>query len=240
MIRSMKGKNMKRITALIFAASIAGTLIVGCSNKSKTDESSSRAERVSTAPIDTAILGEWSSGTNGYIFSEDRTVSLPIDFTSSAHFNKDGSFSMESSTVDKKEIEYDGTSLKVSHLYEEAEGDEPLLLLDMKRTDAENINSYDGVYDLLGGTYLDMLAYNLAIDVQKINVIADVSGENLKFTVKDYCYFETIDNTLEMFSENMNYVKYIDDSVKYTYKIDGDTLTLTYEDGAKEVLTRVK
>ncbi|MDO4863441.1 MAG: hypothetical protein Q4A05_04645 [Ruminococcus sp.] len=229
---------MKRITAIFLAAAMAGTALVGCSHKPQTEESS--APRVSTAPIDEAILGEWSSGANGYIFSDDRTVSLPIDFTSSAHFNSDGSFSMESTKVGREEIEFDGTNLKVSHKYEEAEGDETLVLLDMKRTGAENKDSYDGEYELLGGTYRDMLAYNLAIDTDKIDVLAEVDGETFKFTVRDYCYFETNDGTLELFSENMNYVKYTDDSVKYTYTVDGDTLTLTYEDGAQEVLKKVK
>ena len=231
---------MKKMIALLMAAAIAGTAVSGCSNKPKTEESSSRTERISTEPIDTAILGEWSSGTNGYIFSEDRTVSLPIDFTSSAHFNNDGTFSMESTTVKKDEIEFDGINLKVSHNYEEAEDSQSLLLLDMIRIGEENKSNYDGEYKLLGGTYLDMLAYNLAIDAEKINVIAKVSGETLLFTVKDYCFFETKDNTLEMFSENMHYVKHVDDSVKYTYKIEGDTLTLTYEDGAQEILKKIK
>ena len=57
-----------------------------------------------------------------------------------------------------------------------------------------------------------------------------------------------------MFSENMNYVDETATSVKYSYKIDGDTLTLTYIDDStdtsasseasqeplQEVLTRVK
>ena len=227
---------MKRITASLLAAAMAGTLLVGCSRKPQTEESS--APRVSTTDIDEAILGEWSSGANGYIFSEDRTVSLPIDFTSSAHFNSDGTFSMEKTRVGKDEIEYDGTALKVSHKYEDAE--DTLLLLDMKRTDAANKDSYDGKYELLGGSYRDMLAYNLAIDTEKIKVEADVDGEALKFTVVDYCSFETNDGTLELFSENMNYKKHVDDSVKYTYKIDGDTLTLTYEDGTQEILKKVK
>jgi len=226
---------MKRITATLFAAAMGGTLLVGCSREPQTVESS---VRVSTTDIDSAILGEWSSGANGYIFSEDRTVSLPIDFTTSAHFNSDGTFSMETTKVGKDEIEYDGTSLKVSHKYEEAE--ETLLLLDMKRTDAANKDSYDGSYELLGGTYRDMLAYNLAIDSEKINVETEVDGENLKFTVVDYCSFETNNGVLELFSENMSYKKHTDDSVKYTYKIDGDTLTLTYEDGTQEILTKVK
>ena len=57
-----------------------------------------------------------------------------------------------------------------------------------------------------------------------------------------------------MFSENMNYVDETATSVKYSYKIDGDTLTLTYigdstdtsasseasQEPLQEVLTRVK
>ena len=233
---------MKRITALILAAAVAGTALVGCSDKK--DKESSREVRVSTTEIDTAILGEWSNGASGYIFSEDRTVSLPIDFTSSAHFNSDGSFSMESTKVGKEEIKFDGTQLTVSHHYDASEvdegGEQDILLLDMKRRGEADSSSYDGEYDLLNGSYRDMLAYNLAISTEKISVTAAVDGEKLKFTVNDYCSFETNDGTLELFSENMNYVKHTDDSVKYTYKIDGDTLTLTYEDGAQEVLKKVK
>ena len=151
---------------------------------------------------------------------------------------------MESTKVGKEEIKFDGTQLTVSHHYDASEvdegGEQDILLLDMKRRGEADSSSYDGEYDLLDGSYRDMLAYNLAISTEKISVTAAVDGEKLKFTVNDYCSFETNDGTLELFSENMNYVKHTDDSVKYTYKIDGDTLTLTYEDGAQEVLKKVK
>lgn len=230
---------MKRITSLILAAAMAAAFSVGCSDTS--DSRSIHEERVSTNPIDPEIIGEWSNGTNGYIFSDDRTVSLPVDFTSSAHFNSDGSFSMESTRVDKDEIDYDGNFLSVSHHYDEVEegGSQDILLLEMKHRDTGSKDSYDGEYDLLDGSYLDMLAYNLAIDKDKMNVIAFVDGENLRFTVEDYCSYETNDGVLELFSENMSYVNDAEDSVKYTYEIKGDTLTLIYEEGVQEVLQRV-
>lgn len=231
--------NMRKIFAMIVAAAMAGTALAGCTDEVQVEESSSRVERISSSPIDPAIIGEWSSGANGYIFKEDRLVSLPIDFSSSAHFNSDGSFSMETTTVEKDEIEFDGSSLRVSHSYGEAD-DSDILLLDMKRIGAADSSSYDGRYELLDGSYRDLLAYNLAIDTEKIKVEAVVDGESLCFTVVDYCYYETLGNSLELFSENMNYKKNTDNAVKYEYKIEGDTLTLTYEDGAQEILTRVE
>lgn len=232
--------NMKKMMSLLLAAVLAGAAFAGCAEQEYYEESMESMARVSSGKLDPDIIGEWSNGSTGYIFKEDRMVTLPMDFSSAVHFNKDGGFSMEKTTVSKDEIEYDGTNLKVSHHYEEAEEDPDILLLDMKRRDAANKDSYDGSYDLLGGSYLDMIAYNLAIDTEKIKVEAEVEGETLKFSVIDYCLYETNNGSLEMFSENMNYVDENAHGVKYTYVIDGDTLTLTYEDGTQEILTKVK
>jgi hypothetical protein len=231
---------MKKLIGILLAASLAGAAFAGCSEQEPQEERSMSMVRVSSGKIDPEIIGEWSNGSSGYIFKEDRMVTLPMDFSAAAHFNKDGSFSMETTTVSKDEIEYDGTALKVSHHYDEAPEDPDILLLDMKRKDAANKDSYDGTYELLGGSYRDMIAYNLAIDTDKINVEAVVEGESLRFSVIDYCSYETNGGNLELFSENMNYVDENAHGLKYTYVIEGDTLTLTYEDSEPEVLKRVK
>ena len=238
---------MKRFLAAVFAGAMALTALTGCEdifNPPVEEESSSRVERVSSSVIDPAIIGTWKNDVSGYIFGENRKVSLPMDFTASAHFNKDGSFTAEGVDISKDEVEFDGTNLKVAHDFggdeESSESEEDTVLLDMTRKGSADKSSFDGTYKLSGGSYLEMIADNLGIDYDKIDVEAEIDGENFRITVVDYCLYETLGDSLELFSENMQYVDENANALKYTYKIDGDTLTLTYATGETEVLTKAE
>lgn len=224
------------ITVCVFAA-----LAAGCSREPAVKEDPEKKVRVSSSPIDPEIIGTWENELCIYRFQEDRQVSLPMDFSQSAHFEPDGSFVMDETVVGTDEIEFDGAELTVRHVYEELEEDNELLLLNMKRKDGEtDKNSYDGVYDVLDGSYLDMISYNMGISKDRIKLEAEIDGDSLFFTVVDYCYYETLGDSLELFSEDMNYVDENANAVKYKYEIDGDSLTLTYEGEEPEHFTKVK
>ena len=244
---------MNKICGIAAAFVLAVTCCVSCSNAAPSEESSSRMSRISSAPIDTAILGTWSGDVTGYRFQEDRKVSLIMDFSDSVHFDKDGKPVSEGIEYADGDLSFDGKTIKLTHKYEEF--DEVLDIMTLERTGAEDKSTMDGEYNFVSGAYLKYIAEGLGTEAEKINVTADVEGEKLSITVVDYCNFETRNNdTLEMFSENMNYVDETATSVKYSYKIDGDTLTLTYIDDStdtsasseasqeplQEVLTRVK
>ncbi|MDE5936610.1 MAG: hypothetical protein K2G83_04305 [Ruminococcus sp.] len=65
----------------------------------------------------------------------------------------------------------------------------------------------------------------------------------MKVLLNDYCDYETNDNTLELFSEHMNYIDETATSVKYDYKIEDNSLTLNYigaEDNTTEVYKKAE
>lgn len=231
---------MKKI-AMALTVCVFAAMSAGCSREPAVKESSEKQVRISSSPIDPEIIGTWENEQSAYRFQEDRQVSLPMDFSWSAHFESDGSFIMDDIVVGTDEIEYDGTELTVRHVYEELEENNELLLLNMKRKDgAADKNSYDGVYDLLDGSFFEMFAYNFGMDKDKINIEAVIDGESFFITIVDYCYYETLGDSLELFSENMDYVDENASAVKYKYQIDGDTLTLTYGEEEPQTFTKVK
>ena len=231
---------MKKI-AMALTICIFAAMTAGCSREPAVQESSERQVRISSSPIDPEIIGTWENEQGAYRFQEDRQVSLPMDFSGTEHFESDGTFVMGTTVIGTDEIEYDGTELTVRHVYEELEENNELLLLDMKRKDgAADKNSYDGVYDLLDGSFLEMLAYNFGISRDKIKLEAEIDGDSFVITIVDYCYYETLGDSLEMFSEDMEYIDETANAVKYKYEIDGDTLTLTYEEEEPQTFTKVK
>ena len=243
---------MKKICGAVTALIIAVSCFVSCSSNSpSSEESSSGISRISSAPIEQEIIGTWEIDVNGYRFQEDRKVSLIMDFSGSIHFDKDKKPVTEGIEYADEDMSFDGKTLKISHKYEEF--DEVLDIMTLERTGAEDKSTLDGEYNFVSGAYLKYIAEGLGTEAEKINVTADIEGEKIWITVLDYCNYETRNNTLEMFSENMDYIDETATSVKYSYEIEGDTITLTYiEDAAngsassdaqeslKEVLTRVK
>lgn len=250
---------MKRIiSTLLVIAGITATF-VGCSDskessvsdissyiQNSTVQETTKAVRISTAPIDTDIIGKWWNGATGYIFGENRKVSLVMDFSNmDINFTSDGEFNKAGEIISKDDISYDGKSLMVQY---KSETDVDIIL-NMERNDAENPDSFDGSYTIYGGLLMEYVAANVGIsldDVKKgdeIEFLAEVDGESLILTVENFCDYETIDDSLEMFSKYMNYVDESADAVKYNYKIDGDVLTLTFfvEDSEySEVYERVE
>ncbi len=247
-------KSKKIITALLVTAGIASSF-AGCSeNKSSTSdtgnstsaessaeqstaEETTKAVRKSTAPIDEAIIGKWWNGTNGYIFGEDRKMSLVVDFSAmDINFTKDGEFNKGGDIISKDDITYDGKNLMVQYKTDT----DISIMVNMTRNDGENPDSIDGTYTMLDGILLQYFAQNVGInldDVKKdddLEFLAEIDGEKLILTLENYCEYETIGDSLEMFSKFFTYVDESADAVKYKYKIEGDTLTMTYEVDGEE------
>ncbi|MBQ8122852.1 MAG: hypothetical protein IJ170_06025 [Ruminococcus sp.] len=230
---------MKRFAAASVLLS-AALLLCGCSSgtAASSEESSSKAERVSSSPIDPKIIGEWTNGSNGFIFGEDRKVSLPMDVSSMFYF-KDGGLIMADDGKTCNKPEFDGQTLKVT--YEDENYDEPVSVLEMERHEKGSPSQFDGEYDLTGGVYFNVFLSNFSISEENADIDAIVEGETVRLVINDYCSYETLGGkSLEMFSPDMDYVDDTATAVKYTYKVDGDTLTLTYEDQEPQTYTRVK
>lgn len=224
-------------------------ILTGCT--SMTDNQSKKISRVSSSPIDPEILGKWENESNGYYFSENRKVSLIMDFSAMGnYFTPEGDFQMAGGLMKKgQNIMYDGENLNVIYDYfdETDNASYSQFLLCMKRTDEPNTESYDGSYTLLSGICFqiisDMIGMSIEDIINNVNVEAEIRGESFIITVNDYCDYETNGNTLELFSEYMNYIDETATSVKYDYKIEDNSLTLNYigtEENATEVYKKVE
>ena len=235
---------MKKIIAALLACTCIITGLCSCAAETAPEsESSSRMSRISTAPLDPAIIGSWYSEMSGYRFQEDRKVSLIMDMSDSVHFTKNGAFMQNVELVDG-DVKVDGDKISISHKYDEF--DEVLDIMTLERISGKS-GETDGTYKMVSGSYIKLIAGQLGMLPEEVTIEAAVEGEKFNITVVDYCDYEASKGVLEMFSAKMEYVDKTATSVKYTYEIDGDTLSLTYtgksaESGDKmtEVLTRVK
>ncbi len=226
---------MKRISAFIAACALVAGALVSCSSGGQSSVSEAKSVRVSKAPLDQALIGTWKGDAAGYRFQDDRKVSLLMDLSSSLHFNKDGSFVLSGETYGKDLVSFDGSLLKATFVYEPGDGEqvdeemlEPVDVIELSRKGEADKENLDGLYEVVGGEYVSMIAANLAIDPDKLTLEAEIDGEKLNITAVDYCDYEVTDGLLEMFSENMQFVDENATSVKYNYEINGDELKLTY------------
>ncbi|MDE5570354.1 MAG: hypothetical protein K2I82_06855 [Ruminococcus sp.] len=223
---------MKKIISLLLVFSGLTASLTGCSGSSVSDSgSTSRKNRVSSAPIDSEIIGKWWNGENGYIFDENRKVSLVMDFSAmEINFTDDGQFNKAGEIIGGDDISYDGKNLMVTYISDSGID----IIVNMERKDDENLDSFDGVYNLHGGVLIQYfaemvgLAFETVIEDENINIEAKIDGESFVLTLENYCDYETIGNSLEMFSQYMNYADTSADCVKYSYEIADDTLTMTY------------
>lgn len=235
---------MKKIIATFLAFAGITAALTGCSDK---PESSSQATvRKSTAPIDTAIIGKWWNGSSGYVFGEDRKVDLVMDFSAmDINFTSDGEFDKAGEIIGKDNIAYDGKELIV---YYEIDGDVSKIV-HLERKDEENPDSIDGSYTLYGGLLTEYFIGTVGLSIENImnddsiSLSAEIDGESFILTLENYCDYETIDGSVEMFSPYISYVDENTDCVRYSYSVDGDTLNMKYafdETAPDEVYTRVE
>lgn len=219
------------MTASLIAFTALTAFLTGCSGNSPS-QTSEKQVRVSTAPLDTAVVGKWWNGTNGYIFGDNRKVSLVMDFSSmNINFTEDGQFNKAGYIIDKDNITYDGKNLVVYY----DNGEDVSIVVNLERRDEENPDSFDGYYSLYGGLVTEYIIQSVGLSIdnlindESITLSAEVDGESFIVTLENFCEYETLNgSSLEMFSKYMSYMDSNADCVKYDYKVEGDTLTLTY------------
>lgn len=248
---------MKKLFSVLFIFTGLTAFLTGCTDGETVEsnipeESSSKAERISSSPIDPEIIGKWDNGSNGYIFNDDRTVSLFVDFSDSdIYFTEDGDFSRGGELIGTENVQYDGSNIVV--VYDDSDPEAGMIdiytLVDMTRRDEANPDSMDGVYTLNGCTLLQYMAELSGMDYEQVYQNEDfdfeavIDGQSLTVTFGNFCNYETLGDSLELFSTYMNYADDNATSLKYTYKISDDTLTMTYSDSEgsiDEVYTRAK
>lgn len=188
-------------------------------------------KRVSTLPIDENILGTWMNDQDGYEFGDDRKMSLIINFSDRGHFTSDGAFQTLGGLVSKDNVNYDGSRLYVTETFYEEDFSEDVasILIDMERTDGEDPDSINGEYKVFGGIIAELIAEELGIDTPQLNFKAKVEDETLLIIVDDCFDYETRAGKVDIFSDNLIYVDESANSLTYSYEINGDTLTMTFE-----------
>lgn len=226
----------KFLYVLVSVCCLAGCLC-SCSDSKESSESSSM--RVSTAPLDEKLLGDWYNGTTGYRFGENRKISLIYNFSDSGHFTADGALQTANALIPKENVSYDGKKIYVTNdAYNEEVGQVlTSVLIDMDRVDGENPDTLDGEYIINGGIVVDVLTKQLGIGAENLSFEGIIDGETLIITIVNAFDYEIVDEKIEIFS---NILQGLTD-MSYTYTIDGDTLTMNYtnmENMPAEVYTR--
>lgn len=233
---------MKKILSTLIAVSFIMGLC-SCSEKTSSEDNLS-TPRISTAPLDPALIGTWMNDLNGYKFGENRKVSLVVDYSESAHFTADGEFQTMNALIPKENLDYDGNRIYVTNTAYSEEYSEDLtsVLIDMVRLDEDNTESFDGHYHILGGVATDVLAAQLGFAPEKLYFEADVEGEKLIIYMTDCFDYEIVDGKIDIFSDLLNYKDESADALSYAYTVDNGTLTMTlqgYDDVGAEVYNKV-
>ncbi len=234
---------MKKFIAALLSCSCIMPCLFSCAADAPAEsESSSKVSRISSAELDPAILGTWFGDVTGYSFQDDRKVTLVMDMSDSVKFAKDGSVTVQGVDLVDGDVNISDDKITISHHYDDF--DETLDIMTLERTD--NGKGLNGRYKMVSGSYIKLISTNLGMLPENVSIEAEINDGKFMVYVVDYCDFEANKGVLELFSVNMEYIDQNATSVKYTYTVDGDTLTLTYSDntdsgsGLSEVLTRVK
>lgn len=228
---------MKKFLCILLSAVCLGGCLCSCSKEKESSDSVS--VRISTAPLDEKLIGNWYNGTAGYRFGENRKIGLIYNFSSRGHFTADGALQTANALIPKENVSYDGKKIFATNVaYNEEVGqDLESVLIDMDRVDGENPDTLDGKYIVNGGIIVDVLTKELGIGAENLSFEGIVDGETLIITIVDAFDYEIVDGKIEIFS---NIIQGIPD-MDYTYSIDGDTLTMNYvgmDDMPAEVYNR--
>lgn len=215
---------MKKFLCVLISAFCLTGCLCSCSDEKESSESSSI--RISTAPLDEKLLGDWYNGTAGYRFGDNRKIGLIYNFSDRGHFTADGALQTANALIPKENVSYDGKKIYATNdAYNEEVGQVlTSVLIDMDRVDGENPDTLDGEYTINGGIIVDVLTKELGISAENLLFEGIVDGETLIITIVDAFDYEIVDGKIEIFS---NIIQGIPD-MDYTYAIDGDTLTMTY------------
>jgi len=206
---------MKKLCALLIACSTITAVMSGCGKDGKK----------SSKDIDSKLIGSWYSDEIGgnLSFSEDKKVSLSIDYSSIIHFNEDQKLEFSGITCDS---EYDGKTLSATV----DAGSETMEVLTIERIGKEDEDSIDGEYDLKGGElYSELQGIFDSETSSTLYVVVD--GEDFDIKV-NLCEYKADGKKVELIGEGVEIFDFEDDDeAVLTYEIDGDKLTLTESGG---------
>lgn len=228
---------MKKFLCILVSVFCFAGCLCSCSDSKESSESIPM--RVSTAPLDEKLLGDWYNGMAGYRFGENRKISLIYNFSDRGHFTADRALQTANALIPKENVSYDGKKIYATNdAYNEDAGQVlTSVLIDMDRVDGENPDTLDGEYIINGGIIVDVLTKELGIGAENLSFEGIIDGETLIITIVDAFDYEIVDEKIEIFSNIIQGMADMD----YTYTIDGDTLTMNYanvENMPAEVYTR--
>ena len=223
---------MKRyISVFVCCILIAGTFSA-CSAKSSSSSS------VSAETADNSVYGRWNMGVNrNVIISSDGKVAVEAakSAVSVLEFNSDGTGSVSGLDFGKDAFDFDGETYC---LHADTSND-----LTMKKKEKGSADDFYGKYTLESGTLYDSLkkgyenraAQNDSDEKYDDSIIStemDVSDGRTDIVIKYVMGELSADDTikLELGSE----------TVTGKYAVNGDTLTITPENGSQIELSRIK
>ena len=199
------------------------------------------AVTTTTAPVETVdITGKWSmeefehgfiSGA-GLIFNKDGSGDLFEDTSELMCFNDKG-LVIDDTTITSDNFSEDNGVLKVSFMGHD--------LIEMKRL--EKKNGYDGLYNLCGGEFRDVLLTNLTegknLDKNSLNIDLLFENGHSEVIITDVFRYETAGKML--FFTDYNELLAQEGEMGYThFSIEGDTLILYDNDVDRYTYKRVK
>ena len=112
-------------------------------------------------------------------------------------------------------------------------------ILEMEKTGGGEDN-YDGEYNITGGVFSSILSSALGAEETDADMSLVVAGDTTTFVLNDIADYEAKDGKLTI-SGVISFISDAadgEDEATVEYKINGDTLTLTNEDGEETELTR--
>ena len=152
---------------------------------------------------------------------------LEMDLSNEAHFNGK-SFVVEGSDLGDEYTTFEDEKLTVSM--------NGMDLIIMTRTDGEG-DSLDGTYSDLSGLLLD----SLKEETEDLDTKARIDGDKLFVVYDSFCTYTIDDDKVTLKNPPAAILASSEkDEAVMTFKVDGDTLTLTSDDGTVDTLTKIK
>ena len=232
---------MKRIAASLLCLTLITGAFVSCSSKdssSSAPESSAAAASEGTTEKVSDVCGNWNMGNDTVmIIGSDKSISVKgsKSVLSTMSFNSDGTGTVGGYKVSSGMFDYDG---KRYHLHFDTDDD-----ITMERIEPNDGSEFYGRYKLISGAAYDAIKqgydnraaesgsdekYDDGIMMLEIEIAENKTDLIFQYNVGRI----TSDDTLELSFDG--------DSMNGTYKVEGDKLVITPENGKQKELSRIK
>ena len=216
---------MKKLTALFMGCIMITGAFASC-GKDEADSSSSSSSKKDNDPLQ----GKWTMDVEEMPMNlefNSGSLSLEMDLSEEAHFSGKN-FIVEGSDLGAENTSFENDKLTVNMNSTD--------LLHMTRIEGEG-DALDGTYNELGGMLFD----ELSKETGDLELKAKIDGEKLIVIYDKLCTYTVSDDTVTLKNPPAALLgESGKDEAEMKFKIEGDKLTLTSDDGTEDTLTRIK